>query len=69
MMSLDLKPLFVNDELARIFRYRDRDEILGLGSTLDLIAPDGLEHFEKVREALDQDGLPEPSVAASALRV
>ena len=56
VMSLDLKPLFVNDELARIFRYRDRDEVLALGSTLDLIAPDGLEHFEAVREALDQDG-------------
>lgn len=55
VMDKNLKPLFANEELARIFKYGSGDHILDLASAEDLIAPENLERFAEIRTQLDRD--------------
>ncbi len=44
------KPLFCNDECARIFGYGSKEEVLALPNTLPLIASYEVERLNKIRE-------------------
>ncbi|GAB5470845.1 MAG: PAS domain-containing hybrid sensor histidine kinase/response regulator [Rhodospirillales bacterium] len=53
--GLEGKPLFSNDECARIFGYASKDEILALPSTLALIAPYEVARLEAIRRPFLQE--------------
>ncbi len=46
----DRRPLFSNDECARIFGYASKEELLALPSTLSLIAPYEVSRLNTIRE-------------------
>ncbi|MEL7450155.1 MAG: PAS domain S-box protein [Pseudomonadota bacterium] len=51
VINPDRKPIFVNDELVRMFGYDSRDEMLALKSTTELMAPDEVGRLNEIRDA------------------
>jgi len=50
IVTVDRKPLYVNDECARIFGYDSAAEMMTLDSTLALIAPHEIERLTELRQ-------------------